>query len=232
MPKQTFFVAGTDTDVGKTLVTSALLHLGNEQGLKTLGLKPIAAGCENTPEGLRNDDASMLEQYSAVKLPYAQRNPIALEQAIAPHIAAANSGKRISVDRIEGICRGAMMTSHDLCLIEGAGGWRVPLNQRETMADIPKALSTPVILVVGIRLGCLNHALLTAEAIRRDTLQVAGWVANIVDPDMAEVSANIDTLGYYFPFPLLGTVPFEKDITPVSASKHLDISKLLETPSH
>ncbi len=232
MPKHTFFVAGTDTDVGKTLVTSALLHLANEQGLKTLGLKPISAGCESTPEGLRNDDALMLEQHSSVKLPYDQRNPIALEQAIAPHIAAANSGKRISVDRIEGICRGAMMTPFDLCLIEGAGGWRVPLNQRETMADIPKSLSTPVILVVGLRLGCLNHALLTAEAIRRDTLNIAGWVANIVDPEMSEVSANIDTLQYYFPFPLLGTIPFEKDITATSAAKHLDISKLLESPSH
>lgn len=227
MAKSKFFIAGTDTGVGKTLVTAAILHLAKEQGLKTLALKPVAAGCELIDGELRNQDALILDQFSSVTLPYQQLNPVALELAVAPHIAAAKSGKRLSADRIVGICRGAMMSSWDLCLVEGAGGWRVPLNERETMADIPVALALPVILVVGMRLGCLNHALLTVDAMARDGLPVAGWVANIIDPDMAELDANIATLAQRFAFPLLGVVPFQKDITPPQASEHLDISKLL-----
>lgn len=222
-----FFITGTDTDVGKTVVSAALLHAAGKNGLKTLGLKPVSAGCEDTGEGLRNGDALSLMQHSNCQLPYAQVNPIALEPAIAPHIAAAHSSKRLSADRIVGICRGALMTPHDFALVEGAGGWRVPLSERESMADIAIALGLPVILVVGMRLGCLNHALLTAEAIARDGLPIAGWVANHVDPHMAEPEANVASLVQRFPFPMLGRVPYQKGISPADASVHLDINKLL-----
>ncbi len=232
MGKAKFFIAGTDTSVGKTLITAALLHQASQRGLETLALKPVAAGCTLIDGELRNDDALILDKFSSVTLPYQQLNPIALEAPIAPHLAAANVNRRLSADRVAGICRGAMMVKWDLCLVEGAGGWRVPLNARETMADIPILLALPVVLVVGIRLGCLNHAMLSAEAIARDKLPIAGWVANILDPDMLEADANIATLLQRFPFPLLGSVPFQKDITPQEASKHLDISKLLESPPH
>ncbi len=229
MAKQKFFIAGTDTDVGKTLVASALLHCARSQGLETLGLKPVAAGCDTTDQGLRNTDALNLIAESTITLPYEQVNPLALEAPIAPHIAAAQAKKRVSADRLVGVIRGAFMQKFDFALVEGAGGWRVPLNARETMADIAKQLELPVILVVGVRLGCLNHALLTAEAIVRDGLKVAGWVANVVDAEMPVLEENIGTLGHLLPFPNLGVVPFQKDITAPQASKHLDISKLLET---
>lgn len=229
MAKKKFFVAGTDTDVGKTLISSALLHCARAKGLETLGLKPVAAGCEMTDQGLRNADALNLISESSVSLPYEQVNPVALAPAIAPHIAAVQAQKRVSADRLVGLVRGAFMQPFDFCVVEGAGGWRVPLNARETMADLAKQLDLPVVLVVGVRLGCLNHALLTAEAIIRDGLKISGWVANVIDADMPVLEENIGTLRHVLPFPDLGVVPFQKGITAPDASKHLDISKLLET---
>ena len=228
-----FFVTGTDTGVGKTLIASALLHAANQKHLRTLGLKPVAAGCEQTGEGLRNDDALQLMQAASVKLSYEQVNPVALQAAIAPHIAAANEGRRLSVDRLVGFCRGALMNKVDFCLIEGAGGWRVPLNPRETMADLARALDIPVLMVVGIRLGCINHALLTAEAIARDGLKLAGWVASCVEAEQPAWRENVDTLRALLPFPLLGVVPF-MGVEPIrdfpllqTVSSHLDINKLI-----
>lgn len=223
---KSFFVTGTDTGVGKTLIASALLHAANQKHLRTLGLKPVAAGCEQTGDGLRNDDALQLMQAASVKLSYDQVNPVALQAAIAPHVAAANEGRRLSVDRLVGFCRGALMNKVDFCLIEGAGGWRVPLNPRETMADLARALDIPVLLVVGIRLGCINHALLTAEAIARDGLKIAGWVASCVEPEQAARQENVDTLRALLPFPLLGVVPFLDSPSLQTVSSHLDISKL------
>ena len=168
--KKQFFVTGTCTDVGKTFVSVALLHALKEQGYRTLALKPVAAGCQQTPEGLRNDDALQLQAAMTESLSYEQINPVALERPAAPHIVAAEQGRRITASRLEGICRGALLTKADVALVEGAGGWRVPLNERETLADLAFALRLPVILVVGVRLGCINHALLTQEAILRDGL--------------------------------------------------------------
>ena len=161
MARHRFFIAGTDTDVGKTFVSQALLEAAKKENFSCFALKPVAAGCTQTAAGLRNDDALKLMQASSVKLSYQQVNPIALEQAIAPHVAAKNENKNISLQRVVGFCRGAMLNKVDFLLVEGAGGWRVPLNSRETMAQIPKELSLPVILVVGIKLGCINHAMLT-----------------------------------------------------------------------
>jgi len=226
--KKQYFITGTDTGVGKTLVTAAFLKLAAEQGMKTMGLKPVAAGCHVTSDGRRNEDAEIIARYASAKLSYEQINPVLLESAIAPHIAATQEKKCLSADRIAGYCRGAMTASHDFCLVEGAGGWRVPLNNRETMSELVKLLQLPVILVVGIRLGCLNHALLTSEAILRDGLPIAGWVANIVDANMLAMEENITTLKDTFGFPMLGQIPFHSEITPAYTSQYLDISKLLQ----
>lgn len=226
--KKKIFIAGTDTDAGKTFIASALLNKGKSQGLTTLGLKPVAAGCEQTPEGLRNRDALSLMEQSTQELPYEQVNPIALEEPIAPHIAAQRLMRPLSAERIVGLLRGVLMIhSAQLTLIEGAGGYRVPLNPRETLSDVVKELNTPVVLVVGMKLGCLNHALLTAEAIQRDGLQLAGWVANRIDPNMEAYEENIQTLHAMIKAPCLGEVPFIESGDVSEAASYLEIDALL-----
>ena len=227
MKRKTFFVTGTDTDVGKTVVAVALIEAFNAKKLSTLAIKPIAAGCEVTDDGLRNADALMLQNAMSLELPYAQLNPVAFQPPIAPHIAAAQAGKRVSVSRVEGICRGVFMKGADITIVEGAGGWRVPLNERETMADLARALDLPVILVVGMKLGCINHALLTVEAIARDGLPLAGWVANQIDPDMDVCQENINTLKAAISAPCLGIVPYMSEVAFNEASKMLTIDPLL-----
>ncbi len=226
MAKKAFFVAGTDTDVGKTVVSAGLLQAANNLGLNTLALKPIAAGCEQTEEGLRNGDALLLQQTASQKLSYDQVNPIALEPPIAPHIAAQHLGRRLDADRIAALCRGAMMQPADFMIIEGAGGWRVPLNNRQTLAEVPKQLKTPVILVVGMKLGCISHTLLTVEAIVKDGLRLAGWVANCIDPEMSCYQENLETLQSMLAAPLLGEVPYLDNVNPVDVAKHLNLSNL------
>lgn len=208
MPARKFFIAGTDTDCGKTLVACALLRAAAQAGYSTLAMKPVAAGAELTPEGLRNDDALRLQLAATELLPYTQVNPVCLPDAVSPHLAAVASGKRISVQRLAGFCQGVLLKRADLTLIEGAGGWRVPLNEREFLSDLCKVLNLPVILVVGVRLGCLNHALLTGEAIIRDGLNIAAWVSTQRDPDMARIEENLDTLRDAMPFPHLGHIPW------------------------
>ena len=205
--KQRYFIAGTDTDVGKTLVACALLAQARSCGLTTAAVKPVAAGCIETEDGLRNDDADQLLAQCTVPLHYEQVNPIAFLEPIAPHIAAQKLGQRMQVDRLAGFTSGVLMQGTNLTLVEGAGGWRVPVNERETLADLAISLSMPVILVVGMRLGCINHALLTVEAITKDGLKLAGWVANCVDPEMAELEANIATLQSRIKAPMIGLVP-------------------------
>ncbi|WP_320827634.1 dethiobiotin synthase [Reinekea sp.] len=208
--KKRYFITGTDTDVGKTHITEALLRAAQQRGLTTLGLKPLAAGAELIDGQWSNDDARRLQAVSSLKLPYEQVNPVLLRAALAPHLAAEMEQRRLTVQSLAGFCRGTLMTHRaQLTLIEGAGGWRVPLNDRETLADLAIELNLEVILVVGMTLGCLNHALLTAEAIRRDGLQLAGWVANCLDPQMSSLEANIQTLAKRLPAPLLGTMPFQ-----------------------
>ena len=224
---QTFFIAGTDTDVGKTLMATGLLAAANQQGLSTLAIKPVAAGCEQRPEGLRNEDALLLQQAMALALPYEQVNPVALEPAVAPHIAAQQIGKRLTVSQLAGYCRGALMQRADLAVIEGAGGWRVPLNPMETMADVAKALNLPVILVVGVRLGCINHALLTAEAIANDGLPLAGWVANRLEADMPCYQENIVSLKSLIRAPCLGEVPVLKNPTAEAVSGYLSLEPII-----
>lgn len=203
----TFFVTGTDTGVGKTLVTAALLQAARARGLSTLGMKPLATGCDETPQGLCSEDALLLRQHSTIEVPYAMSNPVSLRLPVAPHIAAQQEERRLDAGRLEGYCRAVLMQRAGLTLIEGAGGWQVPLNNRQTLADLAKLLRHPVILVVGLRLGCINHALLTARAILADGLPLVGWVANQIDPDMAFVQDNIDAIAQRLPAPCLGHVP-------------------------
>lgn len=221
-----YFVTGTDTGVGKTLVTAALLQAAQDRGQTAYALKPIAAGCDFGPEGPRNDDALMLQRFSNVALSYQHINPIALAAAKAPHIAAMEEGRQLSAQRIEGFCRGTLTHRADWRFIEGAGGWRVPLNAHENLSDLPLRLQVPVILVVGMRLGCLNHALLTAEAIERDGLVLAGWVANSCTPEMPSLADNIATLETKLSAPLLGSVPFFRAIDVPAAARCLDLSLL------
>lgn len=217
----TAFVTGTDTDAGKTLVAQGILHYFREQGVSTLGLKPVAAGCEETEAGRRNADALCLQAASSISLDYSQVNPVALREPIAPHIAAFNEKKRPTLDRLTGVCRGALMHKPELCLIEGAGGWRVPLNNAEMLSGLAVRMNIPVILVVGIKLGCINHALLTAEAMRRDGVHFMGWVANIVDAKMLAAQENIETLQRLLPAPLMAQIPFLSEPSVARVIEHL-----------
>ena len=222
----TFFVAGTDTGVGKTRVACGLLHAASRRGMVTLGFKPVAAGCRATAAGLRNADAEALLAASTLSgVTYEQVNPVALEAAVAPHIAAREAGVELSAGDLAAAC--GMVTGADFTLVEGAGGWRVPLNGAETLADVPRRLGIPVVLVVGLRLGCINHALLTAEAIRADGLEIAGWVANLVDPDMARQRENIEALEARLQAPCLGRIPHVSPPVAAGFARHLDVGLLL-----
>lgn len=223
-----FFIAGTDTGVGKSLVASTLLCAANKSNYSTLGLKPVAAGGEQTPAGLQNEDAQLLMQHSSIKLAYEQVNPICLKEAIAPHIAAQREGRQLRVDRIVGFTRGALMSPANFVIVEGAGGWRVPLNRSESMADLAKALNLPVILVVGMKLGCINHALLTAQSMDRDGVRVAGWVSTCLEPNMSAYQENVSTLQAMLHFPLLLELPYFTNCSTELAANEVDIRKVLE----
>lgn len=219
-----WFVTGTDTEVGKTAISCALLAAAAREGLRTAAVKPVAAGCDG--QG-RNEDALQLMAAMTESMEYQQVNPVALQAAIAPHIAAAQEGCQLQASRLAGLCRGAMLGGAEFVLIEGAGGWRVPINPRETLADVAVQLRLEVILVVGMRLGCINHALLSAEAIRRDGLRLAGWVANQPGQRMSCHEENLDTLCHLLPAPLLGEVPYLDPFLPEGAADHLSLKALL-----
>lgn len=226
--KKAFFVTGTDTEVGKTTISAALLYKAADLGLTTLGLKPVASGAMDTADGPRNEDGLALAEAATEKLPYQQVNPILFTEAIAPHIAARHEGRKLTSDRLAGFCQGAMLKGADFTLVEGAGGWRVPLNDHELLSRLPWRLKLPVILVVGVKLGAINHALLTAEAVMRDGLELAGWVANCVDPQMACLDENLQTLQALMPAPCLGVVPFVEGGDSRAMAECLDLSPLAD----
>ncbi len=201
------FVTGTDTGVGKTLVSAALLHTLARHHRRVVGMKPVAAGLIDHQGQWVSEDVLALRAASNVSVPAELDNPVALPDAMAPHLAAERAGRTVTVAGLRTAHR-SLRERADVVLVEGAGGWRVPVNDRETLADLAQAIGAPVVLVVGLRLGCLNHALLTAEAIRADGLELAGWVANAIDPDMPRREENIDTLRQWLPAPLLGSVPW------------------------
>lgn len=223
---QAYFIAGTDTEVGKTTICAGLLQAARRAGRSTLGAKPVASGCERTHEGLRNSDALALMAESSVQLAYEAINPLAFEPAIAPHIAAQESDIALRVEALLPAMRQVLEHRADFTLIEGAGGWRVPLSGEGNLSDLAIALGLPVILVVGVRLGCINHAVLTAEAIARDGLRLAGWVANIVDPHTSRLEENLATLSERLPAPCLGRVPFLAHACAGAVADHLDLNRL------
>ena len=192
-----------------------------------MAIKPLASGCKETPEGLRNDDALLLQKTMSIQLPYSQVNPVALPLAVAPHIAAEQVGRKIILSQLIGFCHGVLTQPVDLAIIEGVGGWRVPLNHSETMAGLAKALNIPVILVVGIRLGCINHALLTEEIISSDGLALAGWVANILDPNMNCQRENVMTLRSLIRAPCLGEIPYLQNPTIDIVRKYLNFDLVI-----
>ncbi|MFK4753724.1 dethiobiotin synthase [Oceanobacter antarcticus] len=228
LPNRRVFITGTDTDAGKTLISAALLAAAGRAGYQTFGLKPVAAGCERITDGnaqhpgqLRNDDALLLQRFSNVEQPYAIHNPFAFEAAIAPHIAARQEQRPLKLDELTRACRHSLATANaSFELIEGAGGWLVPINTTHSLADLAVELGgddaqqpLEVILVVGLRLGCINHALLSVEAIHSRGLTLAGWVANSLSPAMDVEQANLEYLTDVLAqqhIPLLGHVPYLK----------------------
>lgn len=221
-----YFVTGTDTEVGKTTIAAGLLHVARRAGLSTAAAKPVASGCEITAEGLRNSDALALLGECTLPLRYEQVNPLAFEPAIAPHMAAREAGVELTVAALAAPVRQVLAMQAQFSLVEGAGGWRVPLAGDETLSDLAVELSLPVILVVGVRLGCINHALLSAEAIERDGLRIAGWVANIVEPATSRLQENLATLAERLEAPCLGRVPHLSPASPTEVARYLDLAPL------
>jgi dethiobiotin synthetase len=217
-----YFITGTDTGVGKTLVSCALLQAFAAQGKRVAGFKPIAAGCD---ENEHNDDAKRLRAASSMQFTYGQVNPYCFHHAIAPHLAATHSGVRIELSRVLASYR-ELSAQSDEVIVEGAGGFLVPLNDKQTTADLAQELKLPVIVVVGMRLGCINHALLTLRAIADYQLECAGWVANTLDVDMPFLKENIDALCERIAAPLLGTVPYQLQPDPRLSATRLDLGLL------
>jgi len=222
-----YFVTGTDTEIGKTTIAAGLLHAARLAGQSTAAAKPVASGCQLTAEGLRNDDALALLAQCTLPLRYDEVNPLAFAPAIAPHLAARDLGVPLEVSALQGTVRAILDKGAEFTLVEGAGGWRVPLGGMATLADLAVALNLPVILVVGVRLGCINHAVLSAEAIIADGLPLAGWVANVVDPNMARLEDNLATLAERLPAPCIGQVPFLSSVSAEQVAQYLDLSRLM-----
>ncbi|GFM62297.1 ATP-dependent dethiobiotin synthetase BioD [Pseudomonas cichorii] len=221
-----YFITGTDTDAGKTTVAAGLLHAARLSGLSTAAGKPVASGSVITPQGLRNADALALQAECSLELGYDDINPFTFEPAIAPHLAAREAGVPLTVNALLQPMRRLLERNADFTLIEGAGGWRVPLADQSNLSDLAMGLGLPVILVVGVRLGCINHALLTAEAIAQDGLQLAGWVANIIDPKTSRLEENLATLSERLPAPCIGRVPRLKKASAEAVAEHLHLELL------
>lgn len=199
------FITGTDTNAGKTFVSTQLLQTWNQEGFSTLGIKPLASGCNHQS---KNEDALLLQQASSIKLDYPFINPIALKKPIAPHIAAKSENINLSVKHLTELCQPAFLYPADICLIEGVGGWHVPLNNHETMADFVRVNQFEVILIVGMRLGCLNHAILTEKAMRADNIKLIGWIANLMDPSFEHAEENIAALKTHLLSPLISVIQY------------------------
>lgn len=222
MSARTLFVTATDTGAGKTLVASALLHALRADGRKVCGFKPVAAGGIDTPQGLRNEDALALQEAGGTHEAYELLNPCLLREPAAPHLAAELEGRRIRIAELD-IAHRELASRYEVIVAEGAGGWQVPLDDVWTLGSWAAEREWPVILVVGMRLGCLNHALLSAESIARRA-KLAGWIANVLPPQMPLLEGNIETLRRRFAAPLLGVIPAGADAA--AAGKALDTALL------
>ncbi len=220
----TFFITGTDTGVGKTFIACTIMDYVKHRGTSCIGFKPVASGCEEGEFGLVNSDALALQAASDFDLSYSEINPYAFKEAIAPHIAAQKMDSVISISTLTDAYLNLTEKDPDLLLIEGAGGWRLPLCSNIFMSDFVKLHKLPVLLVIGMRLGCLNHARLTVEAIQNDGLEIIGWVANHVDANMDYHSENVEALKELIPAPFIGEVPLVSDTS--QAWSYLDFTPL------
>lgn len=221
------FITGTDTGCGKTEITLALMRSLQNQGYRVLGMKPVASGSEQSGEGLRNSDALRIQDAGSLAVPYELVNPYAFEPPIAPHIAAARVGKAIQSKAILN-CYQALAELADCVIVEGVGGWRVPLGDDLEVADLPGLLETPVVLVVGLRLGCLNHALLSTDSIVAKGCVFAGWVANELDSQMPCLEENLHFLDQRIPAPRLGRIDHFTGVPDTNAmAAGMDISEVV-----
>ncbi|BAU56431.1 dethiobiotin synthase [Halorhodospira halochloris] len=220
------FVTGTDTGVGKTLVSAGLIVALQRQGVEVMAMKPVAAGCHYVAGQLRNEDAEQFHSLLNCQTDYSTINPCALEAAAAPHIVAAEQGQRIDVDGLAAAIR--VQSEQRFTLVEGAGGWRVPLAGHEDVGTLALRSNLPVLLVVGIRLGCINHALLSAEAILNDGANLLGWVASDLEPEDTRLDAQVAALDERMPAPRLGRLPAFAQPSPSLAAEYLDVSSLME----
>ena len=214
------FVTGTDTGIGKTLASCTLLHAFRARGLRAVGMKPLASGSDATPDGLRNEDALALQAASDPRPPYDDVNPYALPLPLAPELAARDAGVEVAL--------APMLAAHarlaaraEVVVVEGVGGWAAPLSAQLDQADLVRALRLPVVLVVGLRLGCLNHAYLSARAIAADGCRLAGWIGTGVDPGMARIDDNRALLAARLPAPCLGWLPWQAAPDPGALAPHL-----------
>jgi dethiobiotin synthetase len=210
MKHKAIFITGTDTGIGKTFYSCRLLEALNANGCSTLAMKPVAAGASNEHGTLKNEDALQLQQCASIKVSYQEVNPYCFSAAIAPHLAANKEGQQVSLKLIHDQFL-KLKEKADFVLVEGVGGWQVPLNESQTVADLAKTLQIPVVLVVGIRLGCINHALLTVDSIQQSSVALTGWVANIIEPDMSALDENIKTLQQLIVAPLLDVIQYQAD---------------------
>ena len=223
MTAKGFFIAGTDTGIGKTCVTVALMEEFKKQGYKVAGMKPIASGADKKNGSLRNEDAELIQQACSESIDYELINPVVFELPVSPHIAAKQMNQAIDLEKIEG-CYQQLASNNDLVIVEGVGGWRVPISDEQSMADLAKNLGLPVILVVGFRLGCISHAILTADAIKTDGLNLFGWVSNRVEEDYLLPEESLETLRKNIDGPYLADLPFSQN----SAAKlHVQDSNML-----
>lgn len=214
------YITGTDTGIGKTFSSCVLLHALRHAGLRAVGMKPVASGCDATAAGWRNDDALALQAASAPVPRYEDLNPYALPQPLAPEIAAAEAGVQLALAPIESAFARLRATA-DTVVVEGVGGWLAPLSATLDQSDLVHALRLPVLLVVGMRLGCLNHARLTAQAIAASGARCVGWIGNEVDPEMARRDENFAMLQARLPMPCWGRVPYAPGADPASLASHL-----------
>lgn len=205
-----FFVTGTDTGVGKTLISTALIHALRRRGLRVTGMKPVASGCIDNGYGLRNEDADRLLEATNVSADYDLICPYRFMPPIAPHIAAQEEGIDINIDHIIQ-CYQKLQSCSDAVVVEGVGGWQVPIKEDQFMSDLAVETGLPIVIVVGVRLGCISHALLTAASVLASGLPVAGWVFNQLDPDMQQLDAVKQTLQGYMPGTMLADIPFQED---------------------
>ena len=231
MTRRHWVVPGTDTGIGKTLVSSAMLHLLAGSGLRAVGMKPVAAGLDDIDGAWRNEDVERLDSAGNVDAPLALRCPYLLRAPMSPHLAAKEEGVRIALQPMLS-AYAELAARADAVVVEGVGGFCVPFGDDLDSADLAVALGLPVVLVVGLRLGCLNHALLTAEAVRARGLVLAGWVASMVDPAMLAPQANLQTLRARLGAPLLGVVPHLQQADAAQAARHIDLRALRATAAH